>query len=855
MGNDRSHFGKYHKDALLRRIKAGVVNVKSPLNGFALARRTVSAIPSTVGRWIETVVYEVRHSLRRTYRHRWFAFSTVLSLAIGLGATVAVFALEDVIDFRALPYEDSDRLVSIQLYRSLSGFCGGCRMPSPEALTRRIARSPSLAGVSAYRSFGLAMRDEVGTDFIRATEVTPEHFKLLGVKAMIGRVIQPPDLWPSSEQALVASYDFWRTALNADAKVVGRQVTLVGDADGLPQNFRVIGVMPRRFDVPANTGVWVAPHAGGASWILARLKPGISHESIDREVRAVLTSQAGEDALLRGATAKVLSLRDDQRAWSGVTDRRFLLVAVAILILVLASTNIVTLFLSRLAAMNEELATRAALGAGMLRLMAQLLTDILVLGLIGATGGLWVAYSAMELLTKRLGFAGVPVHLNGRVVLFALGLAIVVSCAIGVAGALAMRQPSIVDRLRSSFSARFEWRRTMQSAAIVVQVAGAVLLTSAALQGIQQLLSINQVELGFNPAGLVRIVFPSENQVTPSIGQGIVDTLRRRVATDIDGFAGIRGVLAAAAQARPPQDRVQYASGSKQGILQSWGEINQVSVTEHYFRTIGVPIVLGQAFTEADRQGSPSVGIVNRSAGEKLWPGASPIGRTLVLRNGGGDTEQLTIVGMVADVRFSRIGPTSSMPLLYRPFAQLPSPFREYWIRNQGESRVIFPRLFQAVTDMRPLLRKARFPVIQSLSEQLDREIAMPRLNAVALSGLAICAAALAAIGTFGIVAYAVRVRTREIGIRLALGAPTPMLLRTIAGGTVVIGALGIVLGVICSFVLDRLIRVSFSGLEPPDKMFVLAGGVASAVVILAATYWPAKRVLKANPADSLRLF
>jgi predicted permease len=803
--------------------------------------------------FVDAVSHEARHALRRARRHIAFSAATTLSLAMAVGGVAAVFGLEEAISFRALPYSQSDRLVSVQLSRSASDFCPRCRRPMPEALTGLIKRSSAFESVSAYRAFGLAVRDEIGAEYVRATQVDPAHFSLLGVAPMLGRLLQPADVRNDAELVMVASYNFWRKTLGADLDAVGKMVTMISEADGVARAYTVIGVMPRGFDVPPNTGVWLPRRAAtGNSWVVARLAPGVHHTAAELEMRRLLYSANNADPSLNGTSISVLPLRDDIRTWSGVTNQRFVLAAVVLIVLVLACTNLVMLFWVRAADRKDEMFARAALGASIRRLIAPHVADILLTGALGGAMALLVAFVGLGLIRSRFGYYGVPLEMNSKIVVFALALTGLICVAIAAALVPYIAVTGTTRDLRGAPLPEFGRGNWLQGLAVVIQVSGAVVLSAGAAQGVQQVLRLERTNLGFDPQGLISVAFPSDNSAVSGRPNWSSAGMRWQIATDVELLSSLEGVTHAAAHGWGQDGKTRYTRG-QQVAQQVWEELPSLSVTTGYFRTFSVPIVLGRAFGPSDVAAAPNVAIVSKSAARALWPSADPIGKTVVLRDVAHDDTEVSIVGVVPDIKLSKSEVNSGAPVIYRPFDQAPLPFREYFVRT-GDARVTLPSLFRAVDEMRPGLSQARYPQIKIIADEIEREAAGPRLRAVALMGLALCAALLAAIGTFGLVAHSVRTRTREIAIRVALGAPASTILTLIARRATMIGLTGVAVGVSGSLLFRKIagsLAIELGGMSIAP---VLVSMVASIIIVGVAAYLPARRALGLQPNAALHL-
>jgi predicted permease len=803
---------------------------------------------------IELVAHVFRTVIQRSRRNVGVAASIILSLGVAIGSSAAVFSFEQAVDFASLPYADADRLVAIEFLRPPGGFCGRCRAPVRDALLQRIRTIPGLELVAPYRASGFALRDEVNAEYVRAIEAGPDFFDALGVKPLLGRTIQQDDLRSGADPAFVASHQFWQTALHGDLDRLGRSVSVIADGDGRVRQFRLVGVMPERFDFPPNAAMWVTPFSrDNGAWLIGKIRSGFDPASIQVAAEQLLASAADDDPTLRGGTVKVTAIRQSHHAWLGLTNRRFLLAGVSVLTLVLACTNIVTLLLWRVVTMRGELATRLALGATSTRLLRDLLVELSALGLLGATAGILVARLMLALLTRHLELV-VPLRINSSAVAFGLGLGLLIACVVCAVVAFSLSESNFLEPLRSAPMAGNRRIGLVRSAAILLQVGGAVMLLSLAAQAVEEFIRVSYRELGFDPAPLLTVSFPSDPSADRATIQLHADSIRQVVLGDAARFGTVPGVTASAVQALPSNDGVLFAPSAGDQATSPWAQLREISISPNYFSTIGVALGAGRGFVSSDREGSGAVAIVTESGARQLWPGQNAVGKSIVVRRQSQISEQVTIVGVVRDFGSQSVdGVDSPSPVLYRPFRQLPSSSRSYWLRSRSEPRTAVPGVLQAIGELRPSLPRARYPTIGILSEQLRRNAADPRRNATALAALALAADLLAAIGIAGIVAHVVSQRTREIAIRIALGAPQTHVLALVAGRTTLVGISGVGLGALTTFVANRVLVTLQSGVGAPRAAVVaMCGGLAVAVVIMAALV-PAMNVLRLRPTDALK--
>jgi putative ABC transport system permease protein len=843
-------------------------------HAFWLRRAQLSAAADTLAR-------DVRHATRSLWRRPLFALSAVATLALGLGATTAVYSVVDAVLLAPLPYPGAERFVSVQADHSEWAVFGR-QMPglSAELFVEWKARSRSFETLEAYVTRDAALVGAGAPEIVREAMSSPGFLsELLGIETVIGRHFDVRESSGDGPAAVMISEALWRQRFDARRDVLGTMIRV-----GSVQR-EVIGVVPAVALLP-DVSVWTplqlrVDHSRRVlSTIRAvgRLTPGLAVAAAQDELTVVHERAAREHPTSMNSFAPAIVdyrsvLVDDVR-----THLLLLLGAVAAVLLI-ACVNVTNLFLARGVERAHELAVRTSLGAGRGHLLSQVLAESVVLAAAGGAAGLAVAQLCLHGMLRFVP-AEIPlatsIGLDARVLAFAALATIGTAAVVGVAPSLRLlRAPRLASGRRSSATRR---QRRTGRLLLGVEVAQAAALLVAAGLMINTLARMTTAPPGFEPDGLAfaHLALPGYSFATeenPTRRAAFLEELRTRIAA----VPGVRAVGVASATPFSGMTfmiGVEPEGGVREGMLDSGlnvpGDTNSIYFSRihadpGYLEALGLPIVagrtLGASDVEAAAGASATVGLVNETAARAYWPGEDPIGRrirvpsfdrSLAASGATPSPEWITIVGVVAD--FGHPGlPTEGIAELYVPLSRdvLPTmPRPTVLIRHDGPADALLDRVRREIWTIDPELP---IPAVATAAHELSASLAVPRFYTVVLGFFAALAIVLAAVGIYGVVASAVARRTHEIGIRMALGARA----RTVAAmimreGLVVVGC-GLAVGLGAGMAASRMLEGLLYGVRPTDRLTAVAVVTVLTVVAAAALWIPARRAMRADPVASLR--
>jgi predicted permease len=803
---------------------------------------------------------DLRFALRQLSGNPGFAIVAVLTLALGIGLTSAIFGAVHAVVLRPLPYPEPERLVLASQV-----FPIGRGATDAGSLAAWRARSTSFAALGAivWQGFNLAEGDR--PERVQGAAVTPGYFELWGLAPALGRTLLSEEDVPGRAQVVVLSHRLWRR-LGADPDLVGRDLRLNGTA------YRVAGVMPTAFDVTRDgEELWVPlalPPERREDFdshyltVYGRLKTGVSIEKADAELASIAASLAAEHPRdLKNVSATVEPIL---RSFLGASRERLLILLGAVgFVLAIACANVANLLLARGRTRGREMALRAALGAGRGRVIRQLLTESAALACAGTALGLALAHWTLEALIAW-GPANVPrleqARLDGTVLAFATALALASTFLSGLAPALEAARCDLRGELThggrgGAAGGRLWGGDRLRRGLIAAEVGLAVLLLIGAGLLIRTGIAMAGVDLGFNPAGVLtaRVMLP-EQQYADAKLQGAFGRL-------LEAAAAEPGIEIAALTSQAPLG----PGTSGNGLLPEGRPVEPGSLvfsrlrltSPGYHAAMGIPLLAGRPFDVGDRAGAAKVMIVSESLARQAFPGESALGRRIACCEGGPDNPSWKeVVGIADDVRWRSLT-AAPEPEFYLPVEQAP-PEAWGWVgrtmylvaRTPGDPQVLAPALRRAVAAVDPSL-----PLfdVSAMEERIDRSAATVRFNTFLLSGLGLVGLALAAIGLYGVVSGYVAERRDEIGVRMALGS-TPrgvvaLVVRRAAGPVVA----GLAAGLAAAWALTRLLGSQLFGVEPTDPVAFTGAGAVLLAAALAASWLPSRRAARVDPTATLR--
>jgi predicted permease len=808
-------------------------------------------------RFVETI----RAAARRLARSPGFASTAALTLALGIGLSTAVFTVADALWLRRLPVRDQDRVVALWGATRDGEFQN---FPLSVEEARELARrSTTLAGTAWFGYEGAFPETVVDAQGggksayrLRRALVTGNFFDVVGSRPEIGRALRPEDDVAGAAPVVVLSHRAWRGRFNGDPGIIGRRITMVENG----RTYTVVGVMPQGLDYPTGVELWaplVASSTGTgdslhlrypALDLVGRLRPGASVASARAELTNYLARNVAQQwhLDLRGVVTTLPNLI------LGETGPALLVVsAAAALLLLVACANVANLLIVRGLGRAREFVIRSALGASRTRITIELVAESLLLAVAGGALGVLVAAGTVRAFvalapytTPRLD----EVAVSGSVLLAACAFTALSTLLFGVAPSVANASVNAEDVLRAGTrSSRSRAMRRVTEALVAAQVALAVIVLLAAGLMTKSLVRLQHVDLHFDPAHLlvVDLGLGHDDLAGPAEARALVDLVEQHVRA-------MPGVEAATSTIKPPfAGRAAGVTGRLATVSQSPEQqkenpmLDLSPVDPEYFAAMGIPVLAGRTFSAADREGAPPVIVVGASVARHYWGSASPLGRRL-----GAGNDHYTVVGVVADTRYVEL--TSAVPTVYFPMRQSTFPVvpLTLLVRTTGDPAALVPALRNVVAETDRRLTVATAAPFDAL---LDEPRAQPRLNALLLVLFASATACLAAIGLFAVVATMVRQRTREIGIRVALGATSRVVRRMVLARGLALAGAGAGVGLAVGLFSSRYIASLLFDVSPTDLPTLVVVPCTMLLAAGAASYLPARASTRIDPMLTLR--
>ena len=802
---------------------------------------------------------DLRYAMRRVRRNPGFSLVVILTLALGIGATTAIFSVVDAVLLRPLPYESPDRLV--RLWGDESGLRTGSSWASYPDFVDFEEQVESFGGLAAWSNAGATLTGYGGDPVrVQLRRITHDLFPLLGLAPEIGRGILAEEDRIDAEPVAVLRHGFWTNRLGGDPDIVGKELVL----DGRPHT--VVGIMPPRFRFgDADAFIPLAhEHAGdsrGAHRILpvARLAPDVTLERADAEVRAVASRL--EEAYPEYNSNRTAYLEPLHQAVVGrVSTTLWVVFGLVGLVLAIACANVANLFLARTAELGRDVAIRRALGGGHRHILRQLGSEGLVLGALGGTAGVGLAVVALGAL-RTLAPAGIPrmegVELDGTVLIFALGLTLVTALTFTLPPALQAMRVDLQARLKQGGRSAAGGRgRKLPEGVVAFEVALATIAVVAAGLLLNSFLELQRVDAGFTRDSVlvVPLALPEGAYWTQSDpaedGSRVIafyGELERRVAA-------LPGVESVAAAYMHPLSGGWESSFQIRGVIEAppgqRPEARIRPVMPGYFETVGMSLLKGRDFTNRDRFGSPGVVIVNESFAETFFAGGEALGHRVVRQPWwAGQPGEYEIVGVVGDVKMD--GLDEAVPTaLYFPHAQFPFSDLNLVVAAETDPLSLLPAIQEATWEIDPNL-----PIenVSTLAEIRSGSVATERFRTLLVAIFASVALLLSAIGIYGVISYSVVRRTRELGLRVSLGAQVTDVLLLIVRQGMIVASIGLAVGTGAAlFVADLLSSLLF-GVSPNDPVTFGAVIAVFGAVALAACLVPAWRATRVDPVVALR--
>ncbi len=797
---------------------------------------------------------DVRFALRTFKKQPGFCLTAIVTLALGIGANTAIFSVYNAVILRPLPYRDADRLVLVWETRP-DGRENGVTGESYLEWIKQTSSFDRLEGLTP-RFYNVGARG----DNVQASgaNVAAGFFSTLGVQPVFGRDFSSDEEKPGSPHVVVLNYGLWQSLLGGDRSALGRPIQLNG------QPYTLIGVLPRDFDyLLLGIEVWTplifetqGDLTSNKMAVLGRLKPSVTLDQANREMKIVskrLELQFPEDN--KGWSAKVNPLQDlvEGKTRPALTA---LLVAVG-LVLLIACTNVANLLLARSDARYKEVAIRSALGANWSRLMRQLVTETMLLALAGGLAGLALAWAGLRLLVT-IAAGQLPriegVGLDARVLGFTLAVTILTGLLFGLLPAHQLLGGDLQIALRESGRGAINslGGRRARNLLVVSEIALSLMLAIGATLMARSLLWLENENRGFVPQHLLsfRVSFYGSQLEDPAQRATYFDRMLERIQQ-------IPGVKAVAANTNPPVEGYKqvglYFTPQGSGPLDSSNRPSASTdlINPGYFKALGIPIVRGREFNEQDQDNAPQVAIISDTLARRFFPGQNPVGKTLLMARAGRGGDEITreIVGVAGDIRFLTRRAQDSEEI-YMPYAQTTWPTVYVMVRTAAEPSSLAPAVRAALHESgwhQPISS------VQTMEERIDALNGKARLNSFLAAIFALIALLLAGVGIYGVISYSTLQRSKEIGIRMALGATRGDILRWIVRQAVILAAIGVAIGSAGHFALARVIRSLLYGTSPNDMAAWIGASATLGLIALIASYIPARRATRSDPVTALR--
>jgi len=808
---------------------------------------------------VGTFLQDIRYGLRRIVQNPGFSAIAVLTLALGIGATSTIFSVVNAVLLRPLPFHDPQHLVAVsQVTTDTQAGAVPMSFTKYEAIRDQ---SQSLARIAVYYPISPSLGGETEPEQIAAARVSGDLFGLLGVAPQLGRGFDAAEMTPGGADAAVITDGLWHRRFGGEPTVLGRTLRLDG------KDVTVVGVLPAAFRFPLQLPepqVWMPrvsePDAltpaqvhSGASYLsfVARLQPGRTIAQAQAELDTINARYREQYGSYVDATRFRLQAQSLAESLVGTSRPPLaLLLAAVAFVLLIVCTNVASLQLARGSARVREMAVRKALGASRVRLVRQLLVESLALSLVGGALGLLLALAAVP-LAQQITAGTLPrleeTRVDGTVLLFSLALCGLTAVAFGVVPALHASRGDLQTGLRQGGRGSSDGAaRSRLRVLFVGEVAVALVLLTGAGLLVRSLAGLVSVDPGFKPQGVtaIPITLPVARYSQPARQADLFRQLLERAAA-------LPGVKAAAATSYVPlSGAFRFVFFCPEGrVCEGIGKdpvIAQRQITPDYFEATRTPLRRGRAFTAADTAQSLPVVIVNETTARRYWPGADPIGKHLANSR---DKVQREVVGVAADVKFRSLD-APNIEEMYLPLAQSPWPSMTVLVRSDTDPRPLVAAVRRELARLDPDIAVSG---VQSLDEIVSGSVAQPQLVERVVAVFAALALVLASIGIYGVMSYSVAERTRELAVRMALGAGPREILRLVLGEGLGLTAAGLVLGLAVSLAATRLMSSLLFGVSATDPV-TFGGAVAVlAATALLASFLPARRGMRLSPVRALR--
>ncbi|HKQ51685.1 MAG TPA: ABC transporter permease [Pyrinomonadaceae bacterium] len=806
---------------------------------------------------MDALLQDVRYGFRMLVKHPGFTLAAVLCLALGIGLNTTIFSVVSAMLIRPLPYAEPERVVALHETQIKKGT--EWNPLSAQNLADWKEQSQVFDEVAAFqrRSFNFSTEDN--PERLAGVRVNSTLFPLLGIRPILGRDFRPEEDKPGGERVVLLGHSLWERRFASSQSVIGKTLLLDGE------RYTVIGVMPPRFKFPEFAEVWIplaldlSKTGRGEHFLdaVARLKRGVSVEQAQAELSNVarrLEEQYPETNRDMGAFVRPLRA---ELVPAGVNVFLLTMLGAVVFVLLIACANVANLLLVRSSARQREIAIRTALGAGRVRVVRQLLTESVMIALVGGGLGILMAFWGLDLV-----IASVPTEIpfwlsfeiDWRVLIFTFSISVLTGILFGLTPALRLSKPDLQEALKAGGRSATEGARQnrLRSALVISEVALSLVLVIGATLMIRSFLRMQQIDAGFDPENLLTMEFRlsgpgyEEDKQRTAFVQQIAE--RIKTLPDVEAVGIVNDL--------PLSDGYSTESFDVEGQTVPPSEAPETTLqtmTPDYLKAVKIPLVRGRAFEERELTESSPVVIVNETMARKFWPNGEAVGKRLRL-GAGADAPWLTVVGVTADVKeLYRIGGIDVKPAFQTYVLYPQATFRSMTLAVRTRSGSPASITAAVTKEIHGVDKNLPLFNIMTMKEVLERSVWLPLFYGKMFGTFAVLALFLAAVGIYGVMAYSVTQRTHEIGIRMALGAQSSDISKLVLRHGMVLTLIGVAIGLLAAFALTRVLTSLLFGVSATDPLTFAGVSLLLALVALLACYIPARRAMKVDPMVALR--
>ena len=795
--------------------------------------------------FFDELFQDLRHGQRVLRKSPGFATVAILTLALGIGANTAVFTVVNGVLLRSMPFPEADRLFLVSLNTGFQQFEWQPEVSDRDYLAFR-GQEQSFEQVASFSQGSTANLTGAGDPVhIQVAYVTTEFFQTLRTNPAIGRGFAAGEDEPGRDNVVVLSNELWKERFGADPEILGKAIRLDGSRT-------VIGIMPLGFEFPG-VKVWmplairIDEHNSFMRPVVGRLRSSVTPQQALAELKTFAKHLGPE----RDRMPLILPLKDLLVA--NIRPSLLVFAGAVAFVLLIACANVANLFLARATGRFQEMAVRSALGAGRWRLMRQLLVESTLISLAGGAAGILLAFWSVRALMALAPAGKVPrmemIRIDGWVLAFTFGLSVITGVVFGLVPAFRATRHGARESLGQAARGVIGGRERIRSALTVSEMALALILLMGAGLMLESFLRLRAVNPGFSPHSVMTLTVDLPDSEYHTANQ--MQAFHTRMLGELSRLPGV--LAAGAVNWIPLGETLAEGTFQVEGSKRPPGfMVDKPCVIPGYFKAMGMPVLRGRDFTQSDSATTPGVVIVSQTVARTLWPGQDPIGKRISMEDEPKPEDWLTVVGVVGDVKQQGLA-KGSEPAIYQPYLQVSQPFflnhMTFVVRTAlGPGSV--------ASGMRAVLRnvdKNQPILIRSMDSLIATTTAEPQFQARLLATFAVVALALTIVGIYGVLAYSVAQRTREIGVRMALGAQSRNVMQMLLRKALVLMSMGIILGGAGAFALTRVLTKFLFEVKPTDVPTFAAVALTLVLSALAACYVPARRAMKVDPMVALR--